>query len=504
LDYIGLKQSVAKSHQELFESLRLVQTEKKRRVEGRRVFTFYPETGPLRRDLYKPHIDFFAAGAKARERCIIAANGIGKTEGIGGYETVLHLTGLYPKWWNGRRFNHPIRSWCAGDTGQTTKDIIQDKLLGPPGEEGTGLIPEDYLIKDKIRKKAGGVPDAIESIQVKHTSGGNSHLMFKSYDQGRRAFQGTERHWIWLDEECPPTVYDECLMRTRKVNGTVALTFTPIEGLTTTVLNFMPNGLLPAGGWLTKSKFVNSASWEDAPHLTEDEKEQILAGTLPHLRDARSKGIPNIGSGVIYPIDHETITVDPFTIPIWFHQVFGLDMGWNFTAALWGALDPDHDILYITDAYKRGQAEPPIHAAAINARGEWIPGVTDPAKGTSQRDGKRLLKEYGELLRGQIWPADNAVDAGLLSAWKRMTTGRLKIFRGVCAPLFDELRLYRRNDKGDIVKENDHLCDDLRYICISGVKRAIPVPDEDAYNEEQARLMGRRYAGKGRNRWSGY
>jgi len=380
------------------------------------------------------------------------------TEGIGGYEITCHLTGVYPEWWEGRRFDHPIMAWAAGDTGQTVKDIIQDKLLGPPGDEGTGMIPGKFIDLSDIKKKAGSVADAVEVIRVKHVSGGKSHLTFKSFDQGRRSFQGTERHVIWLDEECPENVYDECLMRTRKVNGMIIFTFTPLSGLTTTVKNFAPAGIIPKDGKASPSKFVNNITWEHAPHLTDEEKEQILSSTLPHLRAARSKGIPHLGSGVIYPIDHAVLEIEDFPIPVWYKRVYGLDYGWNFTAALWAALDPDTDVLNITDCYKRGHAEPPIHAAAILARGDWIPGVSDPSKGTSQRDGKELLSEYNDLLGGMLYPAKNAVEAGLLAVWNRMSTGRLKIFKHKCAPLFDEMRVYHRNEKGDIVKENDHLC----------------------------------------------
>lgn len=458
----------------------------------------YPETGKLRRELYKPHMAFFEAGGWARERAFIGANGSGKTWGLGGYEMTLHLTGNYPGWWKGRRFNHPIQAWCAGDTTQTVRDILQTKLVGPPGQEGTGLIPGDLLEIKDIKKKAGSVPDAIESVMVKHVSGGKSWLVFKSFDQGRRSFQGTEQHVIWLDEECPDTVYDECLMRTRSVGGMTMLTFTPINGLTQLVLSFMPNGLIPMDGKISSSRFVVNATWEDAPHLTKKEKKEIIEGTLPHLRDARSKGTPSIGSGVIYPISHADLEVDDFEIPVWWPRVYGLDYGWNWTAALWAAWDKESDVIYIYNAYKRGQTEPPIHAAAILARGDWIPGVIDPSKGTSQRDGKSLLAEYQDLL-GNIYNANNKVsgeEGGILNVWKRMTTGRLRIFKSVRS-FFDELRLYRRDERGNIVKENDHLCDCCRYICMSGLDYAVALPDED-YDDEKA------YAGGGRNSMTGY
>ena len=75
-----------------------------RRRNRRKIDFYYPDEGPLRRELYIPHQKFFAAGARYRERLLIAANRIGKSEGVGAYETACHLTGEYPKWWVGRRF----------------------------------------------------------------------------------------------------------------------------------------------------------------------------------------------------------------------------------------------------------------------------------------------------------------------------------------------------------------------------------------------------------------
>ena len=95
----------------------------------RKIDTMYPETGPLRRELYPKHMEFFTAGASFRERCAMAANRVGKTEGMGGYETALHLTGRYPDWWPGRRFDHPVQWWAAGKTNETTRDIVQNVYI---------------------------------------------------------------------------------------------------------------------------------------------------------------------------------------------------------------------------------------------------------------------------------------------------------------------------------------------------------------------------------------
>lgn len=208
---------------------------------GRKLWTYYPEAGPLRRELYVKHLAFFAAGKEHRERAAMAANRVGKTEGLGAYETALHLTGLYHTddfaWWPGRKWDRPINALCGGDTGTTTRDIIVAKLLGPDGRRGEGMIPRDHILD--IRS-AAGIPGSVDYARIGHVNGGESIVQFRSYDQGREAWQGTERDLGWCDEEPPQSVYTELLLRTMTTNGMVMATFTPLNGLTDVALSFMP------------------------------------------------------------------------------------------------------------------------------------------------------------------------------------------------------------------------------------------------------------------------
>jgi phage terminase large subunit-like protein len=194
-------------------------------------------------------MEMFAAGAEHRERLMLAANRIGKTEGVGGYESTLHLTGLYPAWWVGKRFDHPVQWWAAGRTNETTRDIVQAKLFGKvefaggrKGVSGTGLVPAETI--GDVHWKSG-VPDLIDTVSVKHVSGGLSVLGLKSYQQGRGSFEGTEQDGIWLDEEPPLDVYSECLVRTMTTDGCLILTFTPLEGMSDVVMLFLQDGKLP-------------------------------------------------------------------------------------------------------------------------------------------------------------------------------------------------------------------------------------------------------------------
>lgn len=196
------------------------------------------------RHKYARHMELLAAGKWYRERCFMAANRVGKTFGGGGYEVAAHLTGLYPDWWEGRRFYSPISVWAAGDTYETTRDIIQLTLLGEvsfakgrKAVDGRGVIPGALMGRTTWRS---GVQDLVDTIAVRHVTGGWSYLGLKSYDQGRKAFQGTGKHVIWLDEEPPMDVYNECLVRTATLGGIVLLTFTPLSGMSDVVLSFMP------------------------------------------------------------------------------------------------------------------------------------------------------------------------------------------------------------------------------------------------------------------------
>lgn len=424
--------------------------ELRRREQRNRIDSFF--TTPQNRAGYPVHMAFFEAGATHRERLMMAANRIGKTESLLCYETALHLTGQYPDWWRGKRFNRPVNWWLGGDTSTTVRDIVQQKMLGKLGQTGTGILRGDCLL-DTTNKR--GVPDAIENAIVRHVSGGKSVLQFKSYDQGREAWQGTEQDGIGLDEEPPADVYSEAVIRTMTTGGMILATFTPMKGLTEVTQSFLDADK-------SSSKFVCTATWDDVLHLDAATKKELWDSIPPHERQARAKGIPTIGVGKIYPVDVEGLLVGPFELPKHWPKGYGMDVGWNRTAALWGALDRDSDVLYLYSEHYMGQAEPAVHASAIKSRGE-ITGFIDPAsRGRSQHDGSQLIQLYrDEGLILQL--ADNAVEAGIFDVYQRMTTGRLKIFRTL-ENLQKELGVYHRDDQGKVVKKNDHLLDCLRYL----------------------------------------
>lgn len=191
---------------------------------------------------YAKQLEFHQNGRTARERLLLAANRVGKTY-CGAAETALHLTGRYPDWWPGRRFDRPVEVWAGSDTSETTRDTVQANLVGPPSVEadwGTAAIPAECL--GRITRRMG-VADALDTVEVKHVSGGSSLVGFKSYDQGRKKWQGTAKHVVWLDEEPPMDVYIEALTRTNTIKeggkGILYLTFTPLMGMSEVVRSFL-------------------------------------------------------------------------------------------------------------------------------------------------------------------------------------------------------------------------------------------------------------------------
>lgn len=400
---------------------------------------------------------------------LMAANRVGKTFS-GAMQMAFHLTGDYPGWWTGRRFHKPIKAWVGGTTAEKTRDICQTALIGPPEDKnqwGTGTVPKNTL--GKLTKRPG-YPNAIQSIQIRHKSGGWSRLAFKAYEAGAEAWMGESVDLIWLDEEPPQNIYTQAITRTLDKSGQTYMTFTPESGVTEVVSSFMNN--------LQEGQSLHHAAWDDAPHLSEDAKEQILSALPLHEREMRSKGIPILGSGLIFPVPEDEITIDPIPIPNSWARIVGLDFGWDHpTAAVWMAHDRDSDIIYVYDVYKERQQTPIIHAAAINARGKWIP-VAWPKDGLNadKGSGKQLSQLYKDqgvnMLRDffQNPPIDGKSDAyvepGLLAMLQRMQTGRFKVFSHL-VEWFREFKIYHRrqlpNGKVEIVKKSDDLMSATRY-----------------------------------------
>lgn len=230
------------------------------------------------------------------------------------------------------------------------------------------------------------------------------------------------------------------------------------------------------------SKFIATATWDDVPHLSAESKAELLKEIPPYQRDARTRGVAQLGAGAIYPVPETELAVSDFEIPPYWPRAYGMDVGWNKTAAVWGARDNQAGVIYLYSEHYRGHQEPIIHADAIKARGEWIPGVIDPAAaGSSQIDGRRLIdiyRRYGLLLD----EAENGVESGIVATWIAMSQGKLKVFKSLSS-WWTEFRTYQRDEHGRILdKHKYHLMDCTRYFMMSGIERMKVKPPLQPHN----------------------
>lgn len=416
---------------------------------------------------YPKQLKFHAASAdpKVREILLMAANQVGKTLSCAAH-VAIELTGKYPDWWPGSKWDEPVCAWAGSETSQVTRDTCQRLLLGLPGAWGTGMIPGDLILD--IKRAAGSVPDCVETVTVKHASGGASRLTFKSYDQGRARWQGESLQLVWFDEEPPLDVYNEGITRTNATDGVAYLTFTPLKGMSAVVKRFLKEK--------APGTYVVHMELKDALHYSDEQRAAIEAKYPEHERKARAHGIPIMGSGMIYPIAEDLIKCKSFAIPAHWPRICSLDFGWDHpTAAAWLAWDRDADVVYVYDAYRQRLESPVVHAAAINARGTWIP-VAWPHDGVAhdKGGGEPLKTKYKGLGCNMLPekathpPAEGeeegtggySVEAGVLDILDRMQTGRFKVFDHL-NDWFEEYRLYHRED-GKIVKDDDDLMDATR------------------------------------------
>lgn len=456
----------------------------------------FPADGPFSRDKYGKHVEFFVAGATHRFRVLGGGNGSGKSFS-GAYELCLHMTGEYPDWWKGQRFKKAIKVWVVCESGSLWRDSMQQALLGSVGEEsGTGLIRKELL---HDTKSMPGVPGAIGQIQTKHKKGGISSVTVKTFEMGRNQFQAATLDLIIFDEEPPDDIYSECIARLRGVKGIkepgkCMMMFTPLKGLSDVVMRYLPNGRFPPEGTHPehKDRFAIAISWDDAPHLTEEDKATMIAEMPPNERDARTKGIPALGSGRVYPISEDEIKVTPFEIPDYFPRAYGMDFGWNNTAALWMAQDPASQVKYIYASYKKGKVPDSQHAYAIKARGEWMVGAADPSGGGRRDDGKMRI-DYYRSLGLDLHPGYNSLITGIAQVYNELESGMLKVFSNL-EDFFNEYRVYRYDSKDPnkpARNQDDHYMDTLRYVLsifelIAMSHYDMEHADEDLYDRFQA------------------
>lgn len=440
------------------EELYALLEEQERRKQKFRYRTMYPL-------LYAWQQEFIANTAEYSQVCLIAANRIGKTW-TGTYMDAIHALGDYPDEWEGHRFDHAPLIWCLGYSGEKTRDLLQAPIVGrKQGDTFTGgLIPADRILG---YESMVGTPNALRTVMVQHSSGGVARIQFWSYSQGQHALMGDGVDWYHIDEEPrDPDIFPQVLVRTatgdNNRGGRGILTFTPENGRTSMVIQFMDT---PSAAQICMQK-----GWDDAPHLNEKVKRDLLASFPAHQREMRTKGVPMLGHGRIYDLPEEDITCKAFTIPRHFAIIDGMDFGWDHPQArIQLAIDRDNGMFYVTRAWKArhksaGEAWTATKSWANNVPTAWPADGLQMEKGSTKQV-KQYYQEAGfAMLPDHATWADggNGVEIGLMELRDLMITGKLKVFEGL-RDVFDEFLQYHRDENGKIHKVGEDLMDAIRY-----------------------------------------
>ena len=415
---------------------------------------------------------FIEATSVYRQCMLMAANRVGKTY-TGCYMDAIHATGRYPDDWKGHKFISPPLIWCLGYSGEKCRDILQSALFGDysNGVFSGGLISPDHIL-DAV---GGGTPRLAAEVKVKWIGAdgreGVSTVQFKSYSQGQHALMGDSVDWYHIDEEPKDaTIWPQVLTRSASGDngkgGRGILTFTPENGKTELVTQFMER--------LGPGQYMQRATWDDAPHLSEEVKTEILSAYPAHQRDMRSKGEPLMGSGLIFDVSEDQIKCDPFGIPQHWFIIGGMDFGWDHPQAqvqlVW---DRDADMYYLVNAWKASKTQPFEAWHIVRPWADGVP-IAWPAdglqteKGSARQQRSYYIEEGFNLLDEHATWEDggNGVWAGIMELTNLFKTGRLKVFSNLFE-VFAEIRQYHTKTtaggKIEITKTLDDLLDAIRY-----------------------------------------
>ncbi|OTG65827.1 terminase large subunit domain-containing protein [Acinetobacter silvestris] len=437
--------------------------EKNRRDETYQYKHFGEKLYPFQRDLVQSTSNY-------SQVMLMAANRVGKTM-TGTYIDTMHALGHYPDWWDGHTFNHAPLIWLLGYSGEKIRDLLQAPIFGRriENEWRGGLIPPEYILE---HESMTGTPNAMRTVYVRHGGGGDvqyqsSKVQLWSYSQGQHALMGDSVDWYHIDEEPrDQQIFPQVLVRTatgdQGLGGRGILTFTPENGRTELVVQFMDTP--------SKGQKLITAGWDDAPHLTTEVKETLLASFPVHQRDMRTKGIPMLGHGRIYDLSEDFVTCDPFDIPDHWKVIDGMDFGWDHPQAqIQLAIDMDTETIYVTHAWKQRHVSPNDAWGATKFWSKDVPTAwpldglqTEKGSGKQQKAyykdaGFKMLNEHA------TWPdGSNGVEAGLFEILDLMRKGKFKVFKGLRVWL-DEFLQYHRDEKGRISKTGDDVLDATRY-----------------------------------------
>ena len=443
---------------------------------------------------------------------LIASNQTGKSETAMSLVACL-ATGIIPDWWEGRKYDRPVKIMVAGVDSNHNKNVLQEKLFGSNNwrlkrERGSGMIPKDFIIDDSAVTVRG---DDLQSIKIKHVSGGMSEILFRAYSQGREAAQGFQADFIVIDEQPKDDFWSEALLRTAATGGCVACSFTPLMGMTGLVSELMelkPEENSPEDKFGPKFKSEDAwsmvrATWDDITHISEEDKAQIRKGIPDYEEATRTYGIPMAGHGRVFPFSRDEFTYSDNDVHIKDHwpRLIGIDIGHGFgrdpSAAVLSVWDEENDVIYI-DRVAKDSTDTTKDLARLVVGVEHQCPVAFPsdANRSSMNTDTTVAQQLREMdvnllgkpflnPRGADGKQNNFKMPGIKHISERIREGKLKIHEGRSSTLLQEIDQYSYTDSGKLQDGNDHAIDAFRYSVMSLVQGlGQPLTKESFFDEE--------------------
>lgn len=447
-------------------------------------------------DFFNPYpfqLKMFEAGLEHRARFACLANRVGKTFSAAA-EVSYHATGRYPSWWTGIRYDYPPLIWCIGITTDSTRKVLQLEIFGTESAKdldaiGTGSVPRDAIDFELLNRDG----NTIKTAKVKHISGGYSTIDFRSTQQGVHTLMGSAVDFILCDEESPHNskeIFSQCTTRTGSIEkGRVLITATPENGMSELIEKFYNEDEL----------FIFHAGWDDAPHLTEKVKAELISTYSEWEIPMRTKGIPSKGSGAIFKVEDSEITIDPLIpLPHW-PVIASVDFGRTRdpNVVVWTAYNPDDDIIiiYKVDVNRTDRSLEVMADTILSEVTKGIPVMT-PHDGSNlindqeTETRKSLLYKLGCNVISQpfnnppeiqhkitnVYEKTKGKNGGLIHMEYLMKHGRLKVCSD-CVPFFQEKLSYfwvEKNGKTVPKDGNDDVMDASRYGVLSVQRYGAP------------------------------
>lgn len=319
------------------------------------------------------------------------------------------------------------------------------------------FLTEEYIQDVHWYSQKVGWPRAV--VLKPNAKGNNFVIEFKSYDQGRKRFEGANIAGFWCDEQIPLTLLSEIITRCRKWNypGSKFYSLTPLE----------PDPDLEAVYAEKKPswKFFRFSTQRaiDAGHVRKEIIAQMVENTLDELIPTRMEGLFASFKGMVYKNFTADHIIDPFEIPKTWQKFRGIDFGWDHeTVCIWAARSPD-GAFYMYKEYGADRSSIEDHVGVINQGWDY----NDPTYCQTYADYSSAQERYEFAIRDlPTLPADKDIRSGIARIQSLFRSNRLFIFRD-CEKLIKQMRLYVWDSNGKPMKVNDDFCDACRYVLAS-------------------------------------